>query len=720
MGAKLTASFDDLLRSRYGVKDGIDPKRFAPGIEDLLAGYHGALQMPRNCSRVKATSIVLSCRTDDGEVVPPRRAHGRGPREYVAQQSVAPSREYVAREMPPASRSTRATLSPEDAAVILEYQIDVAEPLRDTARRTAPPLMTAAPAAAPPFRPTAESIPVAQPMSGGGDPGTPKATDDDFIADMQAILTGQRVFDPVQKKTVDKASLEQPAQSGSGGSGWPGPDAKNSQAIFDRIAENMAYANTYNLGTIELENRFADFDAIAEVEKAAAKRKTVPSAPRPIPSSKTVDNEDFINDLDAITNRRKEQAPAARVATAQTLRPAYSEPLFDTGEHVRTGGDLYTGRLNVGAAPGVAFSYGQIISMADMFESVEQMMNARPAELSRIKALVEQSTAHYVSGGPDVTTDKWQEATGKRYLKLAENNYEHFSADTLAGMRGFVAAAGRHGDNKTAWERHHRQAITAAQQLFAANAAQTSVFPEEPLIINAFGDHFLTDAFSSGHVINKEAMIERFKANFLSGGTLTGAGRSFFGKVAKKAFRGDVAKHFSATETANYPVCAGGWCFMWHPNIDSPGRFTDLLVQAAEQEPDRVGNVAVKALHDYLNRTGIEVTNDAGAPPWTLMGDGYMDKKTLAVAMRAVQQSVDNITDPSIFASNLEFAPYFARVWQHVPKLTDASRQKVATLTASYTNPGADELVDAAATVIKNEVDAMIQALIDEGKLKPA
>jgi hypothetical protein len=81
---------------------------------------------------------------------------------------------------------------------------------------------------------------------------------------------------------------------------------------------------------------------------------------------------------------------------------------------------------------------------------------------------------------------------------------------------------------------------------------------------------------------------------------------------------------------------------------------------------------------------------------------------------------VDNINDPSIFASNLEFAPYFARVWRHVPKLTDASRQTLATLITSYTSPSSDALVDAAATVITKEADAMIQTLIDEGKLKAA
>jgi hypothetical protein len=666
--------------------------------------------------------VVLSRRVDDGAVLSQRRRRGRPGDEYVAQQSARSSAaEYVAREVPTSSRPSGAALSPDDAAVILECQVDVAQPLRSVGSM-APRPVTDGPDAT--RRVPSEAPPPAALLTPTADVSTAKATDDDFMADMQSILTGQKVFDPVNKKTVDKTSLHEPTPAGGGASAAAAPAGKNPQAIFDLIAQNMSYANVYNLGSIDLENRFADFDAIAEAEKSAAKKRPAPAAAAAVPAGRLVDNEDFINDLDAIRTygaaKPSATLPATSVAKAQSAPAPYSQPLFDTGEHVQTAGDLYSGRLHVGAAPGVEFSYGQIIAMADVFESVDQMMQARPAELTRLKALIEQSTAHYLSGGPDVTTEDWQNATARRYLKLAENNYEHFSLDAIAGPRGGAAARGRYGDNKSAWERHHRDAIGAAQELFAANPAQSSLFPERPLIINAFGDHFLTDAFAAGHLVNKEAMIARFKANFLSGSSLTSSGKQFFAKVARKSFVGDVARKFSATETANYPVCAAGWCFMWHPNIDSWSTFSTLLMRAAEQEPDRIANLAVKALHDYLNRTGIEVTNEAGDRPWTLMGDTHMDARTLAVARRAVQQSVDNINDPSIFASNLDFAPYFSRVWRHVPTLTDPSRQTLVTLLASYTSPNSDALMDAAAAVIQSEADAMIQTLVDEGKLKAA
>jgi hypothetical protein len=540
----------------------------------------------------------------------------------------------------------------------------------------------------------------------------------------------------------------------------PAPDAKNSQAIFDRIAQSMQYANAYNLGTMELANRFNDFDAMADLQAKAAAR--VPAA-APAPGAATaprtgsqvepaVDSEDFIRDLDAIRSQTAPplytQAPYGQTTYIQTspiqapygqapyshasyiqaqpvptlhAQAPYSQPLFDAGEHVRTAGDLYEGRLRVGRPPGILCSYGQIIAMADLYESVDQMMAADVSELQRVKALIEQSTAHYTTGaGRDVSTSDWEAATGGRYLRLAENNYEHFSPPPPLHRTSPLPGGRRHGDNKVVWETYHRRAIDEARRLFLAAPRNLSLFLEWPLIINAFGDHFLTDAFASGHVINKESVIAAFKSNFLNGRSLKPEGTAFFQKVAGRAFTGEVARRFSALETVDYPVCAHGWCFAWRPNIDSAGMFARVLSAAAEQQPDRIANFAVKALHDHLNREGIEVTNDAGDGTWTLKGDGFLDSANLRIVRKAVQQSVDNVNDPSIFSSSPDFAAYFARVWRHVPRLTDVSLRRVTALVRDYTSPGSTMLVDAAGRIIHKEVDALVKALVSEGKLQAA
>jgi flagellar motor protein MotB len=171
----------------------------------------------------------------------------------------------------------------------------------------------------------------------------------------------------------------------------------------------------------------------------------------------------------------------------------------------------------------------------------------------------------------------------------------------------------KQGNHKDTWSDHHRRALTASQAFFATSPMSANVaFPEEALILNAFGDHFLTDAFSAGHVINKEDVIDKYRAAFYAHGTLTEAGRNFFHRVAEISFQGAVRDKFRRLETAQ-PYDAWWNIFRWHPNITSADRFAEVLIGAAQQEPQKIGNMAVKAIHDWLNKNGIEVTNQAGS-----------------------------------------------------------------------------------------------------------
>jgi hypothetical protein len=734
-------SFDELMKNRYG--------RTSPGIlrdltqvDALIANYYGKpAARRRRGKKPEQPARVLSLSVDDGETllqVPP----GTQFEEYVVQSSIAEAmfEEYVvpgvAFSWQSSYEETAAAEPAEDSAPFQEYLVDVRQPLEqapDQDRGQAP---------APAPSPTAPSSPAPAPDQGDGRqgqaPGEPisatgadsrpaQATEDDFLADIKSILSGQKLYDP-DKGMVAKEppSASQPVSDQQVRPELPAPDAENSQAIFDRIAQSMQYANAYDLGTVELENRFSEFDRVHDMQQKASERKKTPkpatpaAGPAPAP---TVGSKDFIEDLDSI--RQQYDAGSAPQEMAAAESNEYSRPFYDTGEHVQTGGDLYADHLRVGKSPGVLFSYGQIIAMADLFETVDQMMAADVGDLKRTKALIERSTAYYESNKAgsvrDVSSEEWEQATGGRYLKLAENNYEHFSPNFLFKDEAIARAANRHGDNKSAWEHYHRRAIEEAQKMFIAQGgSNTSLFLEWPLIINAFGDHFLTDAFAAGHLINKEVMIRLFKSNFYNGTSLKPEGEAFFKKVASAAFKGPVKKKFSALETSDYPVCAWGWCFKWHPNINSPDRFSKVLIGAAEQEPDRIANFAVKAMHDRLNHDGIEVSNQAGDGRWQLTGDTTLNAKNLGIIHKAVQQSVDNINDPSIFAGNLDFAAYFAKVWKHVPQPTDASLRRLENLMREYTRPDSDALVTAAADIIYKEVDALIKALLDAKKLKPA
>ncbi len=203
--------------------------------------------------------------------------------------------------------------------------------------------------------------------------------------------------------------------------------------------------------------------------------------------------------------------------------------------------------------------------------------------------------------------------------------------------------------------------------------------------------------------------------------------------MAHAAWKDDVKSRFSKLETVDWAHAdIRGWTIPlpFHPNIDSASRFTTLLQEAARQEPVRVANLVVKALHDFLNETGVEVTNRVG-DAWALPGDGTLMVGTgkltpadltrnLTIIRKAVQQSVDDINSPTIRASNLDFQKYFDGVWQYVPEPTAAARQRLTTLIHDYTDPNSSTLVDAAVKVITEQLDEMIDVLESEKKLKAA
>ncbi|KXJ99106.1 MAG: hypothetical protein UZ03_NOB001003368 [Nitrospira sp. OLB3] len=484
----------------------------------------------------------------------------------------------------------------------------------------------------------------------------------------------------------------------------------------------MQYANAYDLGTVELQNRFADFDRMAELQRRAKKdtarvKTTPPGLVAHKPPTKP-DGQEFLQDLDAI---RTHQAPppASPVAEEFSLVGDIAEALYDTGEHVLAAETMFPDKFVVGKAPGVTFSYGQLIALADMFESVNQLIATDAAELKKVKALLEKSTRYYKSGkaGANVTNEEWDQATAGRYLRLAEDNYDHFAPNILFKGGPFAKGTSRYGNHKTAWERHHKWALEEARK--DPNMAGPGYFAQWPLTINAFGDHFLTDAFAAGHVVNKEVVVDYYKASFYSSGSLTADGKAFFEEVAAKAFTGDVAKKFSGLDTAK-PYDAWWNVVNWNPNINSTGRFSALLVGIAEKEPDRIGNLAIKALHDKLNKDGINVENKAGSGSWQLTGDGYLTAKTLAVMRQAVEQSVANVLNPAIRTGTIDFSAYFDKVWLYVPRLTAASEASVNSLIVSYVTPTSALLVDAAAKLIGQEVDTLIKALLDKGVLKKA
>lgn len=610
------------------------------------------------------------------------------------------------------------------------------------------------PVAAPSPVPAAAPVP---PPAFDAPPRTAEEKEDEFLEDMKAIMSGRKAYDPATKQMVDRHGMTAPPEAHGDPvpppAAQPLPAVSSAHDIFTRIARSMEYAGAYDLGEVELENRFAQFDQadaarLAKRPPRAAAAPQVPAQPpapqAPTPDEITADLQDMLvrpdvprppappKQEDLLPGHGAVGEPAPSPPTAQPLSseterlPTYARPLFDTGEHVLAGDTLYPDQLRVGPNPGVAFSYGDIIAMADLYATDTEMMQASADELTRLKAKIRQSAEHYraASGqGPEAPgTRDWKEIVGIRYTRLAEDNFTHFAPNLFFRDKAFATRVYNTANHRDAWEEYHLRAIKEAQRLALEPARQgVSYIPESALVINAFGDHFLTDAFSAGHVINKAEAMELFYANFYTGNTLSPAGEAFFGKVAAKAFHGKLARKFSTLETYD-PVFL--W---WNPNIDTENAFRKLLIKIAnDQDSGKAGvaNLAVKALHDKLNREGYMVTNGRHAQPWQLYGDGNLSKHpsgtTLRIMREAVAQSVANILDPAILRSNLDPVPFFDRVWAYVPQLTPSSQASLVRMMPTYLHPGSGELAQAAADILHLEVETLIDELIARKKLKPA
>ena len=710
---ELPASYDDLLAGYYGLQHRRRRRRHVPDVLETVLGPDGR------------TFRVVTMTVDDGEIIPQTRTDQSGHEEYV----VEPQRGAVA--APPAASAPTPLPPPPPAAPLAPAAAPV--PAAPAAPQQAAPV-PAAPQQAAPAQAVAKAAapePAPAPAAAPVEKRAPHPVDDDELAaDMEAILSGQSVYDPVSKRAVPRDQAQpQPAEVA------PPPLPPNGHAIFDAIAQSMQHANAYDLGTIDLDDRFDDFDRLSDLQERGRRRDGDREGGDGRASEAPVGPADVLQDLDAIRGaadarahdgmRRAADAIGAGLAQATCLQSsialaaaapvAYERPMYDTGEHVLASDAIYTTPLQVGAAPGVSFTYAQLVSMGDLYNDVDQMTRAPAAELNELKRLIEQSTAHYRDGSAaDVDDGKWDEATNHRYVELAENNFTHFAPDTLLND-AIASQPPRHSNHKAEWERYHRQALHEARGVGSGDP------PTHAMIVNAFGDHFLTDAFAAGHLVNKDAVINYFKHNFLHGSDLTDTANHFFDALADHTFSGDLQAKFSRLETADWTDWHG-ITLPFHANIDSASRFASLLKEICRQRPERVANLALKALHDHLNEHGIQVENDAGdggTVPWQLTGDGHLTDQTRRIMQQAVQASVANVRDPQLRSA--DDATCFARVWRFTPKLAAASRPTVVDLIRDYTSPASARLFDAAVVLLPRKVDQLIYALVtQEHKLRPA
>ncbi|MEM6697332.1 MAG: hypothetical protein AAF599_02980 [Bacteroidota bacterium] len=168
------------------------------------------------------------------------------------------------------------------------------------------PVIPPDPKPLPVFPPSAKPMPV---MPGETDKETvPMNEDDNFEADLKAILSGQKKYDQGQKKLISAQEEGGPRRAKR----RPPEEEpmKDEHAIFDKIAQSMQLAKTYDLGSINLEQRFDNFDKEMEEKEALLSKKKSSvvkqksEQPQAIEAkSLGVDTTDFLDDLDKMSGQ---------------------------------------------------------------------------------------------------------------------------------------------------------------------------------------------------------------------------------------------------------------------------------------------------------------------------------------------------------------------------------------------------------------------------------
>jgi LysM repeat protein len=351
---------------------------------------------------------------------------------------------------------------------------------------------------------------------------------------------------------------------------------------------------------------------------------------------------------------------------------------------------------------GVVLDYGVGIAMGDFFESPAQMAKATPQELTRLVALIKREQ----SGGKPVTTEEWEKATGGRYLKLAEKNETHFAPQD-GGLVTASTAGASSPNHQREWEKHHAAALAASQAGDKDKALQ----------INAFGDHFLTDAFAAGHLVNKRDLMEKFKGQLqldAKGEEFIPSSRELFDAVATAAFTGNVKAAFSRYETVetHYGV---------HADIDRVSRFSTLLQEIHKEEPDLLANAVAKGVHDKLNTMpgGLPVVNAKG-DHWNLSGDGTLNARSKEMARRAVAQSQINVISAYKLAAPPDHAGLYKKVWDYTPKPSPEGTGPLQQSVTSGTDVKSAALRQAIVKLIQDNYELLLAELIKRNKLQKA
>ncbi len=327
----------------------------------------------------------------------------------------------------------------------------------------------------------------------------------------------------------------------------------------------------------------------------------------------------------------RDHGSASRGASVQLHNEGCSLQRFASEEHVKIGDIAEPGQMVQISGYGPV-RLGELIAMAgDYFETPTQLEQVAKLgtfgkqQIDLVRWKVNGSSGPKPAVGPGV-----EEAVNTRYEDLASRNQTHFSTGSSPG-----------NSNKERYIDLHTQAIQAG---FQAGAFATG-FPQFPAHIpealEGFAEHFLTDAFSAGHVRTPRGELQtywsgkfpNFQTDLLE-----------FISCNMATYIHDVDK---PTGPMGGALSVGDIKDGFHFIVDRNG-VRDVVRQKAGDKLNRfsLGDLISIALHDADNR-GLDVTSASDASgsskpfKWRTVGDLKLFPSTPDPAATMTQNMVE-------------------------------------------------------------------------------
>jgi outer membrane protein OmpA-like peptidoglycan-associated protein len=442
------------------------------------------------------------------------------------------------------------------------------------------------------------------------------------------VLATEYELSPIQqlsKKSTDNASTE--VQSG----------------VDSNIAEPASKSDLIALGWQQQHGNAATIQRLSSM--GAIRRKVRPSA----------------RAAGLIQRFEGREHRALGNATGRDFPPGAlfeGSPALTYGEMVAMSGDFYGSFDHLADPNYVKLDAGKMINPGELPESIVPNSHQRKIdEINQLKHLLELEnnaaargdesflhnldTEYVVDPTTGALTPGYDILTGGRYGKLALTNFRHFSVGE-AGMT-----------NVDTWRGEH---ATALQEAWQAGLNHDEKAYNRAMMRNAASNHYLTDAFSSGHMRAPRQQIDRYYRNMMQG---------FAEKLPDFIADGipdsiDLSlplSSLSAYLPASVPL----------PDISVsiPIPLADTLKAklraagpaiGAKLRPHlygfigvAVGGLVAKWLHDADNKEGVMVKSKAHPEPWRAFGDDYMDSSDPGArineqqAMTAVKEDANEV-----------------------------------------------------------------------------